>query len=147
MKKDFTKPDFVNMLKPNGECLEWTKHVETTGYGRTWALGKQWSTHRLALELEGISTTGHCVLHSCDNRLCCNPAHLRLGTQQENMQDMVSKGRQLSGSSNANAKLTEQDVREIRAIRGMYGKDIAAQYGVHPSLIGRILNRQNWRHI
>jgi len=112
MKLGFTKKDFTDMLKANGDCLEWTGGCYATGYGRTWAYGKDWKTHRLALHLEGIDVTGHHVLHSCDNPRCCNPNHLRLGTHQENMRDMVSRGRQ-------SRKLTKQDVLDIRAISGM----------------------------
>ena len=140
MRKDFSKKDFYDLLEPNGDCLEWTGGCFANGYGSTWAYGKQWQTHRLALHLEGVDISGHFVLHSCDNRLCCNPNHLRTGTQQENMRDMTSRGRQ-------SRKLTEQDVLEIRAITGMYQKDIADRYGVHQTLISLIMNRKTWQHI
>jgi len=147
MKLGFTKKDFTDMLRPNGDCLEWTGGCFATGYGTTVAYGKQWRTHRLALELEGIDTTGHFVLHSCDNPLCCNPDHLRLGTPQDNMADKVSRGRQARGNHNGMAKLTEQDILDIRAITGMYQKDIAKRYGVSQSVISSIINRKNWHHI
>ena len=147
MKKDFTKQDFYDMLTPNGECREWTGGRNRDGYGQTMAWGKLWRTHRLALELEDINTTGHYVLHSCDNPCCCNPAHLRLGTQAENMADMNSKGRRARGSNNGNVKLTEQDVLEIRAIRGMTHREIADIYGVSNNNIGLIRNRRIWTHI
>ena len=140
MKQNFTKSDFTDLLEPNGECLEWTGCINRDGYGNTRAYGKQWRTHRLALELEGIDTTGHFVLHSCDNPLCCNPAHLRTGTQQDNMRDRSERGR-------ANRKLTKKQVLEIRAITGMYQREIAAQYGVTQTVIGKIRNRKIWQHI
>ena len=140
MKQDFTKQDFYDKLTPNGDCLEWTAGCFTDGYGQTKAWGKTWLTHRLALELEGVDTTGHMVLHSCDNKLCCNPNHLRTGTHQENMDDMTSKGRQ-------RRKLTEQDVLEIRAITGITQRAIADHYGVSEALIGYIRRRKIWQHI
>ena len=147
MKLGFTKQDFYDKLQLNGDCLEWTAGTFNTGYGQTMAYGKVWKTHRLALELEGVDTTGHNVLHSCDNPLCCNPAHLRTGTHQDNMDDRNSRGRQARGNHNGSAKLTEQDVLEIRAITGMYQKDIAKRYGVDHSSISRIIHRKIWTHI
>ena len=140
MKRGFTKQDFTDLLESNDDCLEWTGGLNTAGYGTTWAYGKQWQTHRLALHLEGVDISGHLVLHSCDNPRCCNPKHLRTGTNQENSADMTSRGRQYS-------KLTEQDVLEIRAITGMSQKAIADQYGVDQTLINYIINRKRWQHI
>ena len=94
MECGFTKQDFTDMLEPNGDCLEWTRRITADGYGQTRAYGKVWQTHRLALHLEGVDISGHFVLHSCDNRLCCNPDHLRTGTHQDNMDDRNSRGRQ-----------------------------------------------------
>ncbi len=140
MKPGFTKKDFRDMLKPNGECLVWTGCCVANGYGRTKVNGRATLAHRLALELEGVDTTGHYVLHSCDNPRCCNPDHLRTGTAAENSADMTSRGRQ-------SRKLTEQDVLEIRAITGMSQRAIADQYGVHRTVINRIINRKRWKHI
>ena len=147
MKAGFTKQDFYDKLQPNGDCLEWTDGSTTDGYGQTWANGKPWLTHRLALHLEGIDTTGHYVLHSCDNPLCCNPDHLRTGTHQDNMADRNSRGRQARGTKVNSAKLTEKDVLEIRAITGMTQQAIADQYGVHQAAINYIINRKRWQHI
>ena len=149
VKPRFSKKDFTDMLKANGDCLEWTGCSTADGYGRTQAYGKMWRTHRLALHLEDVDTTGHFVLHSCDNPLCCNPDHLRLGTHQENMDDMKSRGRQARhyGNHNGSAKLTEQQVLEIRAIRGMTRKEIAKRYGVGLTTINHIINRKRWQHI
>jgi len=147
MKRGFGKKDFYDLLEPNGDCLEWTGCINTYGYGHTKAYGKLWLTHRLALELEGVDTTGHHVLHSCDNPLCCNPNHLRLGTHQDNMADRNSRGRQARGSTNGFNKLTEQDVLDIRAISGMSQQAIADQYGVEQASISMIINRKRWHHI
>jgi len=147
MNLGFTKQDFTDMLRPNGECLEWTGCCFANGYGSTRAYGKDWYTHRLALELEGVDTTGHYVLHSCDNRLCCNPDHLRTGTQQDNMADRNSRGRQARGTKIHTAKLTEKDVLEIRAITGMKQQAIADLYGVSHQNIYSIIHRKSWAHI
>ena len=146
MKRGFTKQDFTDKLQSNGDCLEWTGAL-VRGYGYSRVCGKYWYTHRLALHLEGVDVTGHHVLHSCDNPKCCNPAHLRLGTNQDNMIDKVSKGRQARGEKIHTAKLTQEQVLEIRAINGMYQKDIAAQYGVSKDAISKIIGRRTWAHI
>jgi len=147
MKLGFTKQDFYDKLQLNGDCLEWTAGTFNTGYGQTMAYGKVWGTHRLALHLEGIDTTGHYVLHSCDNRLCCNPDHLRTGTHQDNMDDRNSRGRQPRGSNHSNTKLTEQDVLDIRAISSMTQQAIADHYGVTNTAIYLIIHRKTWTHI
>ena len=149
MKKDFTKKDFYDKLTLNGECLEWSGGTFNHGYGCTSAYGKNWYTHRLALHLEGTDVSGYYVLHSCDNPICCNPAHLRIGTQKENMDDMMSRGRCniVLGEDRTQSKLTEKQVLQIRAITGMTQKAIADQFGVDISTISLIRNRVTWKHI
>ena len=105
MKKGFTKEDFYALLKENDNgCLEWTMHTNNKGYGQTYVknrdinidkpYGKDVLTHRLSMILENINIDGLSVCHKCDNPLCCNPNHLFVGTHQDNMNDMVAKGRQ-----------------------------------------------------
>lgn len=79
--------------KPNG-CLEWTGSTNARGYGQIKIDGKPIKTHRLAWELANDEIPdGLHVLHHCDVPLCCNPEHLFLGTQADNMADMAAKGR------------------------------------------------------
>ena len=79
--------------RPNG-CLEWTGCTDHK-YGSLKVYKVAWRAHRLAWALAyGDIPTGMLVLHTCDNPPCCNPAHLFLGTQSENMKDKVNKGRQ-----------------------------------------------------
>lgn len=141
MKKDFTKQDFYDLLRPNGDCLEWTKATFSDGYGQTWVLGRNMvRTHRLALELEGIDVPDDkFVLHSCDNRLCCNPAHLSIGNHSENMRDMASKGRH-------NGKLNPSNASEIRRLHslGWSHKELAEMYDVTKQTIGQIINKHTW---
>lgn len=78
------------------KCWEWTGPVFNSGYGQIGdhRIGEHTTTHRLAYKLtNGNIPDGALILHKCDNRLCCNPKHLRAGTQKENVADMVAKGR------------------------------------------------------
>jgi len=76
------------------ECLEWPRTAGTQEYGRTTRKGVQWLVHRLAwFTAYGPIPKGQQVLHRCDNPPCHNVEHLFLGTQADNMQDMLTKGR------------------------------------------------------
>jgi len=98
-------------------------------------------------------TGGLCVLHRCDNRLCCNPSHLFLGTRADNSADMAAKGRArpsfLRGEAHGNAKLSEEDVREIRraASCGATERGLSARFHVTPACIHQVVSRRAWRHI
>ncbi len=90
-----------------------------------------------------------CVLHKCDNRKCCNPKHLFLGTRKQNNDDMISKGRAIlshKGTRNPSAKLTEKQVKEIRRSKLM-NAELARIYNVTKTLIASIKKRKIWRHL
>jgi len=92
------------------------------------------------------------VLHKCDNRPCCNPVHLVLGTQQDNIDDMYAKGRNRNprGESCGKSVLTEKLVREIRDYRhktGLGYKTIARHFGVGLGAVRFVVNRVTWRHV
>ncbi len=79
--------------QPEIGCWEWQRGTRG-GYGRVRYRGKQLRTHRLAWYLAvGEIPAGFLVLHTCDNPLCCNPVHLWLGTNRDNLQDAGAKGR------------------------------------------------------
>jgi hypothetical protein len=107
--------------------------------------------HRLSFALANnldFLHIGGFVLHSCDNRSCANCVHLSLGTQIQNMQQRQERMRHVHGERSPHAKLTEAQVREIRAMAGkVLQKDIALHFGVHPSIVSGIVTRQRWRHV
>lgn len=96
-------PPFERLLSSysaNGEtgCWEWTGHSYPNGYGVLKVFGSDVSAHRYSYELhKGPIPVGMCILHSCDNKKCINPDHLRVGTHQENMREAAIRGRAPSG--------------------------------------------------
>ena len=136
------------------DCWEWTAAVRSNGYGVFLYNGKLWAAHRFMYDRAvGPIPDGLFVCHRCDNRLCVNPAHLFLGTPKENLADMTAKGRRKSpsfkGEENNTAKLTADEVREIRALHasGISGAALGRRYGVSKVNISDIVRRRTWRHI
>jgi hypothetical protein len=107
------------------------------------------TAHVYAWEIEnGPVPDGMFVLHECDYPPCCRGDHLFLGTHQDNMDDMMGKGRQIVGEEKPLAKLTEGQIREIRRDAGLYSdRELAAKYGVTHGLIQGIRKHQRWKHI
>lgn len=95
------------------------------------------------------------VMHICDNPPCCNPSHLRLGTQRENVLDSVHKGRwnpthgAPPGERNPGAKLTEKQALEIIAgyKSGVNQRTLAERYGVSQVNVQRICTGKRWPHL
>ena len=111
--------------------------------------------HHVAYELEhGAIPPGAFVLHRCDNPRCCNPSHLFLGTQADNVRDMDSKRRRVTadrrGEAHGYAKLTDESVREIRRLYAAHAAtqtSLACQFGVTQAQISSIVLRKSWSHI
>jgi DNA invertase Pin-like site-specific DNA recombinase len=88
------------------------------------------------------------VLHHCDNPPCINPRHIYDGTQQDNVRDREKRHRRKPpfGEKNGRAKLTEEDIRQIRALKdqGVTQRKLAAQFGVGQSQMSRIVRGEQW---
>jgi hypothetical protein len=133
-------------------CWEWQIGTQN-GYGRTSYCGKHTYAHRVAYELYRQHPGELCVLHECDNRRCCNPEHLFLGTRADNIEDMWKKGRQSDAAQRAtygNARLSEEDVREIRhryaTGAGTQG-EIGEAFGITQTAVSGIVRRVRWAQI
>lgn len=136
------------------ECWEWQGFKDKHGYGTISSGGKYGPhvlVHRVAFELHcGPIPNELGVLHKCDNPPCCNPNHLFLGTDADNVADKMAKDRQPRGEKIANSKLTEVQVKEILR-RYRQGENsplkLSVEYGVSASAIQAIVYRKTWKHI
>lgn len=178
MRHEFT-PEFIEKFwkrvdrsRGKDACWLWTAGVNPKGYGVVSHGGANGlRAHRVAYAIVHGAVPQHPyeVAHTCDVRNCVNPAHLKAMTHAENVADRNQKGRQdhgpnaprfrapekrgvCRGERAARAKLTEDDVRAIRAVyqpgkRGFGFQSLAKRYGVHGHAIEMIVKRQSWAHV
>lgn len=138
-----------------GPCWIWTGSVHSNGYGALNRNGKDIGPHRASWEIHfGSIPEDKIIHHRCYVPLCCNPVHLALETYSGNALDSSEKGRwrDQNGIKNNSAKLTDEDVHQIRRIfsksncRGI-GVQLARQFGVTTSVISEIKNGLAWMHV
>lgn len=151
LRADKTLNRFENKFTKSGSCWVWNTDRAFTGngYGMFYLDGGMRTAHRVSYQLyKGTIPEGLWVLHTCDNRACVNPEHLYLGDREQNVKDMLDRGRlaDTSGENNGRSKLTVVDVDEIRYL---YGKmftcqELASLYGVSPQMISRIGRGEAW---
>lgn len=154
----------VHTRSPN-ECWDWRGAVTSSGYGNLSWHGLTVQAHRVAYFLtnggialptnfrqEGVAARyRRFVLHKCDNRLCCNPEHLFLGSMRSNLLDAYAKGRKAQPRSmHANAKLTATQVTTIRR-RYDTGQNtqqqLAVEFGVTQRVISLLVRRESYKDI
>lgn len=138
---------FKARINKTRKCWFWRGGRYSNGYGEAKLNGKQITAHRLSFILHhGEIPEDACVLHKCDMRSCVNPEHLYLGDRKQNSKDMVSRKRSLKGEKQPMAKLTQDNIAEIKILRALGYKlvDIAKKYKVCHSTISLILSGKRW---
>lgn len=139
-------------------CWEWTGYVkEQTGYGEMSVNAESEGAHRISYRLHnGEIPEGSWVLHKCHNPPCVNPDHLYAGDVRDNVKDAIEEGsfhhdgQMKRGEENRHAKLTEDDVRNIRSQYESSGKtmsDLAENHGTSLTNIFHIVHRNTWQHV
>jgi hypothetical protein len=141
-------------VAPSG-CWLWRGRVNQRGYGRILIAGRETYVHRAMWERSRHQTipAGKIICHKCDVPACINPDHLYLGTHADNHRDMDERGRRiappvglLKGMRSPHAKLTDQQILEIRASAELQ-RVLAERYGVRENAISRIKTGRRWAHI
>lgn len=147
---------FWNKVKKTATCWLWTGALEGKGYGHCrLSDGIDRRSHHVAWELRHGTRVpkGMELMHLCDVRNCVNPEHLKIGTHAENMADCKSKLRHAHGVRSRHAKLTEDQVRYIRANyrktgpSSGNGSKIARELGVTPGMVHKIGRGESWKHV
>jgi hypothetical protein len=138
----------VDVREPD-ECWEWRGAVSERGYGKFRGVnGKTLRAHRWAYEQQ-YGAPADLVCHTCDNRLCVNPAHLFDGTSAENSADMVAKGRSRRGEQHYLAEENEESIAALKRLlrQGVPLPDAARAAGVDYYRAYHAARGNSWRHI
>lgn len=165
---------FLYYIEKTSSCWIWTGDKTVSGYGSFHVYKNKvhikYGAHRLSWALHHNQNPGKFfICHRCDNPICVNPEHLFAGTQQDNVNDMLSKGRGIMqrdpdrlknflklhsnrrarGDAHPGTKLTTVDVENIRALFefGVPAKTLAKDFGVSKNTIWRVANGTTWGHI
>ncbi len=139
-------------IDKNG-CWIWVGSTNNRGYGTFWNGKVADFAHHFSWEIANHQTipNGSFILHSCDNPSCVNPSHLRLGSHKDNMEDMLSKGRQRvpKGEESGRCKYSEKIIRAIRfrAANGENTKILEKEFNISRQYLKDIIDRKYWKHI
>ena len=143
-------------IRSEDECWEWKRGRHRFGYGVFYPQprpNRGRLTHQFAYEVTKGSRGALFVLHKCDNPPCCNPAHLRLGTQADNMREMNERGRHVKvvrkPGQRWHGKLVDEQVYEARRLLddGALLKDVAKKFGISIPTASNIRLRNIWKHL
>ena len=159
------------VLRGEDECWEWSGPKNVNGYGVIWTgtnvHNKRMSerAHRFSYVLQNKTNIGDkdCVMHSCDNPSCVNPKHLSVGTFADNNRDRSKKNRsgarvfsaedlalyseRYVGEGNPSAKLSENEVIDIKYNIGLSSSKTAEIFNVSKTTIKNIRSGKSWSHL
>lgn len=144
---------FMEYVTKTDTCWLWTGYKGNYGYGKvTNEIGKQVRAHRYMYEKhKGTIPAGMNVLHTCDVTACINPDHLFLGTQKDNVKDMMKKGRggykTFYGESHPMSKLTmekAEQIRDLYSLGNLYQREIGERFGVSQAVVSKIIKGELW---
>lgn len=151
-------PRFRGRVAIVGDCIEWIAGRNPDGYGAITIDQQRTRTHRVSYRLfRGPIGSGELVIHSCDNRPCVNPRHLRTGSHADNGRDASERGRMPVGERHPKSQLTNSQVREIRERHrpnspGRWGRhsdgntrELAEEFGVAMQTITRVAKGRGYR--
>ena len=144
---------FKEKIRIEGECWVYPNKPAVNGYIYLSIDNKKTLSHRLFYRLfKGGIPKNSFVLHKCDNKRCCNPEHLFIGTQKDNMQDMISKNRQKfflkEGMEHPFRKINIDIVKKIRKEHETKSfRELAKIYGLGKTTIEQIINKRIWKNV
>ena len=140
---------FFAKVNKTESCWLWTGTILLSGYGQFSLKNKGTRAHRISWLLAGNTIPeGHLIRHKCRNRHCVNPEHLETGTSKENVADQIRDGtNKRPGEKSSHHKLTDDQVRAIRARASESKHKLSEEFGVGYNQIYRILIRRNWSHL
>jgi hypothetical protein len=130
------------------ECWPWGGCKDSAGYGQVHTGGRQQKAHRVAWQLERGEPPPAKIYHSCNNRLCCNPAHLvtegNLNPETRNCTERIVRG-----EDHWNSRCSEAAVVQMRheAAAGATRKELSAKYGIALGTVGLIVTGTLWKSV
>lgn len=140
----------AKVAEPDGNgCHFWTASTDKDGYGQFQLAGRKVKAHRYAAGMLDFPPEIQ-TRHICHVPACVNPEHLTFGSHADNMADRGAAGRQAKGVSQGLAKLTEENVIEIRrryAEGGVTQRKLADEFGVSRRSVYRVVLRKTWTHV
>lgn len=133
------------------ECWPWTQGTTQRGYGVFWVQGQNVRSNRFALLVSSGTPDdpSHLSLHECDNPICCNPKHLRWGTNLDNAKDRLERGLPKFGEHSASAVLTQSQVEKLYQLRleGWTIREAAKTIGASYTAAENVLTGSSWKHL